>query len=113
MTNGTLFPDEFAIVTGAASNIGRAIAISLAREGASVLLVDVNPDGNAETAQAIKAFGGTAQTLTVDLSARDGWHKIIDAIDGRHPSMLVHAAAPARKEIDHAMAVSGGNIRLR
>jgi 3-oxoacyl-[acyl-carrier protein] reductase len=101
-----LFPGELALVTGSASNIGRAIACALAREGASLVLVDINDSGNAATAQAIRAAGGTAETLTVDLAARDGWHQITAALGDRVPHMLVHAAAPARREVDHAMAVT-------
>ena len=58
MTSDGLFPGELAVVTGAASNIGRAIAKALAREGATVILADINADGNAATAREIEAAGG-------------------------------------------------------
>ena len=106
MANTGLFPGEFAVVTGAASNIGRGIATALAREGATVLLVDINAEGNAATAAAISAAGGTADVLTTDLSTRDGWKQIVEALGSRTPDMLVHAAAPARREADHALAVT-------
>ena len=106
MANTGLFPSEFAVVTGAASNIGRGIATALAREGATVLLADINAEGNAATAGTIVAAGGRAETLTADLSSRDGWKQIVDAIGSRAPHMLVHAAAPARREADHALAVT-------
>ncbi len=105
MTGTGLFVDELAVVTGSASNIGRAIACALSREGASVFLADINPEGNAATAALIAAAGSIAETLTVDLSARDGWQQIITALGDRTPHMLVHAASPARREADHAMAV--------
>jgi NAD(P)-dependent dehydrogenase (short-subunit alcohol dehydrogenase family) len=48
-----------ALVTGAAQGIGRAAAFALAREGAVVLLTDVNAGGAAEAAAAIEAeLGG-------------------------------------------------------
>ncbi len=106
MTGTGLFAGELAVVTGSASNIGRAIACALAREGASVLLADINAEGNAATAAVIAPNGGIAEILTVDLSARDGWPKIIAALGDRTPHMLVHAASPARREADHAMAVT-------
>jgi NAD(P)-dependent dehydrogenase (short-subunit alcohol dehydrogenase family) len=49
---------KVAIVTGAASGIGRAAAIRLATEGANVLAVDLNGDGLAETAKKISGAGG-------------------------------------------------------
>ncbi len=106
MATAGLFDGEFAIVTGSASNIGRGVACALAREGASVLLADINAEGNAATAASIAAAGGSAETLTVDLSARDGWPQIIAALGTRTPHMLVHAASPARREADHALAVT-------
>ncbi len=106
MTSTGLFPGELAVVTGSASNIGRAIARALAREGANLILADVNPDGNAAAAKEVAELGGKAETLTVDLSDRDGWRRIITALDERAPQMLVHSASPPRREVDHAMAVS-------
>jgi 3-oxoacyl-[acyl-carrier protein] reductase len=106
MTSSGLFSGEMALVTGSASNIGRAIACALAREGAAVILADINAEGNVVTLRAIKDAGGAAETVTVDLSQRDGWHQITAALGDRAPHMLVHSACPPRREADHAMAVS-------
>jgi NAD(P)-dependent dehydrogenase (short-subunit alcohol dehydrogenase family) len=43
------FADKVAFVTVAASGIGRATALAFAREGASVLVADLSPEGNQET----------------------------------------------------------------
>lgn len=51
------FDDKVALVTGAASGIGRATAIRLASEGAAVFLADINPAGLAETVAALPADG--------------------------------------------------------
>jgi NAD(P)-dependent dehydrogenase (short-subunit alcohol dehydrogenase family) len=100
-----LFKGERAIVTGSASNIGRAIAVALAREGAEVLLADVDPQRNGDTAAAIRAAGGVCETVTVDLAARGGWRDVLSATGGRPVHMLVHSASPPRREADHLAAV--------
>jgi len=61
---------KVAIVTGAASGIGRATSILFAREGARLLVVDQNAQGLDETASAIAQRGGTAQAFATD-SGRD------------------------------------------
>ncbi len=60
--------DRVAIVTGAASGIGRAIAQALAREGARVAIADLNEAGGAEAARAIEKDGGTARPWRVDVT---------------------------------------------
>ena len=105
MQSFNLFPGERALVTGSASNIGRAIAEALAAEGAEVLLADIDPVRNAEVAARINAAGGRAETLSVDLAQRDGWRGLVAALGDRPVHMLVHSAAPARREADHLLAV--------
>jgi NAD(P)-dependent dehydrogenase (short-subunit alcohol dehydrogenase family) len=62
---------KVAIVTGAASGIGRASAILFAREGARLVVVDQNADGLSETASAIAESGGSAQALVADSSREE------------------------------------------
>jgi 2-hydroxycyclohexanecarboxyl-CoA dehydrogenase len=57
-----------AIVTGAGSGIGRAIAQRLAAEGVTVGVFDINPAGAADTVQAIEAAGGRALARTCDIT---------------------------------------------
>lgn len=59
---------KVAIVTGAASGIGRSTAVRLAAEGASVVVADINDAGAAETVEEIKAAGGTAAALHTDVT---------------------------------------------
>jgi NAD(P)-dependent dehydrogenase (short-subunit alcohol dehydrogenase family) len=58
--------NKVAIVTGAASGIGRASAILFAREGARLVIVDQNAEGLAETAKLIVKDGGSAHAVTAD-----------------------------------------------
>jgi NAD(P)-dependent dehydrogenase (short-subunit alcohol dehydrogenase family) len=62
---------KVAIVTGAASGIGRASAILFAREGARVVIVDKNAEGVIETARSIAKDGGTVQTVVGDTSSEE------------------------------------------
>jgi len=57
-----------AIVTGSSSGMGRATAIRLASEGASVCLADINEEGNAETLELIQKQGGNAIARYCDVS---------------------------------------------
>ena len=62
------FDDKTAIVTGAASGIGAAIAHDLARYGARVVLADMDDAGMSAVAEQIMASGGTAYTHKTDTS---------------------------------------------
>jgi 2-hydroxycyclohexanecarboxyl-CoA dehydrogenase len=68
-----------AVVTGAASGIGRACAVQLARDGAAVAVWDLNADSAAETVRLIGAAGGKAAAYIGDASDRAK----IDEILGR------------------------------
>lgn len=60
--------DKVAIVTGAASGIGREIALAYAREGAKVAIADLNQAAADKTASEIKAKGGTALGVVMDVT---------------------------------------------
>ena len=64
------FTGKTAIVTGAGSGIGRAVAEALARSGASLALNDLNPDRIETITDAINADGGTAIGFHGDISNR-------------------------------------------
>ena len=66
-----LLANHIAVVTGAGSGIGRAIASGYAREGAHVVVLDVNKDTAAATAQQILNAGGKADSFSLDVTRRD------------------------------------------
>jgi NAD(P)-dependent dehydrogenase (short-subunit alcohol dehydrogenase family) len=60
--------DKVAIITGAGSGIGREAALVFAREGAAVVVADVNEQGANETVKAVRANGGQAQYVFTEIS---------------------------------------------
>ena len=62
---------KVALVTGAASGIGRASACTFAREGARVVVSDVNEAGLRETAQQVEKEGGEASVFAADVASED------------------------------------------
>jgi NAD(P)-dependent dehydrogenase (short-subunit alcohol dehydrogenase family) len=63
--------DKVAVVTGAASGIGRATSLALAAEGCDLAIADVNEAGLAETAEQIKVLGRRVRADRVDVSDKE------------------------------------------
>lgn len=66
-----LLKGKVALVTGAASGMGRAIAVRFAKEGAAVAAVDIMREGGEQTCRLIKDLGGDAAFVRCDVSKRD------------------------------------------
>ncbi|MET0448788.1 MAG: SDR family oxidoreductase [Aeromicrobium sp.] len=67
----THFTGKVAVVTGAASGIGRALSVELARRGARLAISDVDLSGLAETETLVKAAGGEVRSDPLDVSQRE------------------------------------------
>lgn len=78
-----------AIVTGAASGIGRATALRLSAEGYPIAVVDVDSAGLEDTTQRIEEAGGQAVPYTLDVTDGDAVSQGVEAIADRHGGIAV------------------------
>jgi 3-oxoacyl-[acyl-carrier protein] reductase len=94
-----LLQDHIAVVTGAGSGIGRAIALGYAREGAQVVLLDINEKSAEEAAQEIRELGGQAESLKLDVTKREDCVAIAKRVAEQvgPVSILVNNAGIARR----------------
>jgi 2-hydroxycyclohexanecarboxyl-CoA dehydrogenase len=71
--------NKVAIVTGGGNGIGRAVCLAFASEGARVAVVDIDADGAADTARAVRERGAEALSLAADVSVRAEVDRSVDA----------------------------------
>src|SRR5512144_1393940 len=83
-----------AIVTGAASGIGRATAERLAAEGALVVVTDVQDDVGEQTVAAIRSSGAGAVYIHLDVTDQGSWEAAVERVldDHQHLDVLVNNA---------------------
>ncbi len=84
-----LLQNKVAVVTGAASGIGRAVAIDYARHGAKVVVSDVNEAGGNKTVELIQAAGGEAFFHAADSSQPDDNKALVDAAVQRYGGLHI------------------------
>ena len=70
--------DKVAIITGAATGIGRATALLFAREGASVVVADINEDDAQRTVADIEDEGGSARFVQIDVSEAEDMRTLME-----------------------------------
>ena len=76
--------DKVAVITGAASGIGRATAEALARAGCEVALVDLDAPRMQETAEQVRAAGRRASMHEVDVSDKIAMERLVAAVSQEH-----------------------------
>jgi NADP-dependent 3-hydroxy acid dehydrogenase YdfG len=77
------FAGKVAVVTGAGSGIGQALAIELGRSGAKVAISDVNTEGLAETEERLKAVGVDVKADRLDVTERERFLLYADEVKDR------------------------------
>lgn len=91
-------PDRpHAIITGAASGLGRAIALRLARDGWEIALCDLNEAGSRETLALVRQAGGEGRVESFDVTRPEQWQALHDRLtaDWQHLDLLVNNAGVA------------------
>lgn len=95
--------DQVSVITGAGSGIGRASAVEFAREGARVVVVDINFPGASETSRTIQENGGTAIAVEADVSEPSAVDRLmrvtLDAF-GQVNVLLNNAAIQVNKTVE-------------
>lgn len=115
------FGDTLVSVTGAGSGIGRATALAFAREGAEVVISDVNEAGVKETAAQIATRGGVAHAYTLDVADADAVESFAELVCAEHgvPDVVVNNAGVGhtgmfldtpREQYDRVLDINFGGV---
>ena len=109
--------DKVAIITAAGSGSGRAGALIFAREGAKVIVADIDAKNGEETASLVRNQGGEAIFVQTDVGKVDDMRKLIDQAAGAYGKINVlwnHAGVPGpgsietteESDFDRAMSIN-------
>jgi NAD(P)-dependent dehydrogenase (short-subunit alcohol dehydrogenase family) len=109
--------DRVAVVTGAAQGIGEGIAEELAREGAAVVLADVNESGADDVAGRLSSAGGTVEAFACDVAREDDVRALVEhatrqlgalhvLVNNAAVGVYKHVVEATVEEFDRCLAVN-------
>jgi NAD(P)-dependent dehydrogenase (short-subunit alcohol dehydrogenase family)/pimeloyl-ACP methyl ester carboxylesterase len=115
------FGDTLVSVTGAGSGIGRETALAFAREGAELVISDIDEATVKETAAQIAARGGVAHAYTLDVADADAVERFAEEVSATHgvPDIVVNNAGVGqaglfldtpREEFDRVLDINFGGV---
>jgi 3-oxoacyl-[acyl-carrier protein] reductase len=98
---GLSLTDKVALVTGAAQGIGKAVALLLARNGADLIVSDINLEKAEETAKEIQAIGRRAVAIKVDVASLGDVEQMVEAVLEHfgHIDILINNAGITRDRL--------------
>lgn len=107
-----LLADKVAIITGGGAGIGRATALRFAREGAKVMISDLDQDGMETTRQKIEESGGDVTTLVANVAVRQDVQRMVDTVLGKYDRLdiLINNAGINRDGL--VTRIKDGELRL-
>lgn len=87
-----LLAGKIVLITGAGQNIGRAIALEMAKQGATILFTDVHPDRLAEVTELLRPFSDRSQGFLSDVSEEKEIDRLCQILDnaGTFPHILIN-----------------------
>ena len=87
--------NKVVFVTGSAVGIGREVAISWAKESATIVALDIDAVENKTTHSQVESAGGTCHSYTCDIGDRDAVRVVFDDLNGKidHIDLLINNAA--------------------
>jgi NAD(P)-dependent dehydrogenase (short-subunit alcohol dehydrogenase family) len=115
------FGDTLVSVTGAGSGIGRETALAFVREGAEVVISDIDEASVKDTAAQIAARGGIAHAYTLDVADADAVERFAEQISAAHgvPDIVINNAGVGqaglfldtpREEFDRVLDINFGGV---
>ncbi|MFL5260217.1 MAG: SDR family NAD(P)-dependent oxidoreductase, partial [Hyphomicrobiales bacterium] len=75
-----LLDDQVCIVTGAGQGLGEAISLEMAREGATLVLLERNPETAEKVATRIRANGGKTEPYAIDVTDYGAYREVVDDV---------------------------------
>ena len=93
---------KVALVTGGGRGLGRGIALELAREGASIVIAELDPETGRRTASEIEALGRRAVAIETDVSRRESVNNAVVAVEESFGALdiLVNNAQIQRQQVN-------------